>query len=822
MKKINIKFNKKTILIITIILEVLIIIGLVFVLFFYKDAADERLPIKTLPFLKTEGQDIVNENGNKVFLKGVNFGAWMLWEGCALVILDCPAWPEHKLREEMEKRMSKENVDRFFNTILDNFIQEDDFVRVKDLGLNFVRLDFHHRYVKENQLTKLDEAIHWAEQHEVYVILNMHATPGAQAPAYFADSDGNAYLWDSPEYQEEFLQLWEILAKRYKDNPVVAGYEIINEPVARDGAKVTDLYQRTIERIRKIDPDHIIFLNGNEYASDFSIFPEALAENTVYVFHTYDRTYNDLQNTMARQDYLGFQEKYNVPLMCNEFDMYEFTEYFAENNIHWALWTFKSLNEAPPFYSAPENNVWKNWITSLGQNNLSVKIELKSQINEIINTSSLSEVLKNKLLTSVENNQLKGLKNNLSVMQAQYPADADELARVSNEIFETFINFSTTADMVWLDNLANSLNSMSEKEYKELMESLQTKYWVNDEYEVSQGNENTDMICRLMGEGQTEDITGDVWEGDLGITFMHNNQLYLITGDTGGGENFSPNAMAYTNDLDASDCLDLTWLTKTNKGPDIFFPIITPDSTVPGGAISFNNNIYVFMMDVTDWTHPATARSLLVKSEDNGQTSTLIWEGEVDNKFINISPIISTHPTNSEKQAVYLMASGKYRQSPVYLAYSEIYDIEDKTKYKYYIGLENNEPQWSNSESDAMPIVPDVKVGELSTQWNNYLNKWLLAFIDYSSSDIYFRYADNPWGPWSEGKFVYSGSEKYDWYSYNTTKIGTKNPWGIPYAPYLLPSEYSSEDSNVAYFVLSLWNPYTIFLMEADLDKIFE
>jgi aryl-phospho-beta-D-glucosidase BglC (GH1 family) len=166
MKKINFKLNKKTILVIIIILEVLIIAGLIFILFFNKDAANKRLPGRTLSFLKTDGQDIVNENGEKVFLKGVNFGAWLLWEGCALGVMDCPAWPEYKLREEMEKRMSKRDVDKFFGSVLDNFIQEDDFERVKGLGLNFVRLGFHYRYVQENRLTKLDEAIRWAEQND--------------------------------------------------------------------------------------------------------------------------------------------------------------------------------------------------------------------------------------------------------------------------------------------------------------------------------------------------------------------------------------------------------------------------------------------------------------------------------------------------------------------------------------------------------------------------------------------------------------------------------------------------------------------------------
>ena len=225
-------------------------------------------------------------------------------------------------------------------------------------------------------------------------------------------------------------------------------------------------------------------------------------------------------------------------------------------------------------------------------------------------------------------------------------------------------------------------------------------------------------ICRLMGRGKTMTNSGEVWEGDLGVTFIHDERIYLLAGDTIGSEVFAPNAIAYTEDHNAADGLDFTWMTKPDGSPKEFFPIIQPDSTVPAGAISINGVIYVFMMDVTHWgdkTDPVThARSILIKSEGDGRTFSSVWEGRVDGKFVNISPIVSTHPFDPAKKAIFLVASGQYRNSPIYLAFTEIDKIEERESYLYFSGFEDDVPQWSNNISNAIPIVRGVKIGELS------------------------------------------------------------------------------------------------------------
>ena len=84
------------------------------------------------------------------------------------------------------------------------------------------------------------------------------------------------------------MHLWEALAARYRGNATVAGYNIMNEPADPDGAMIKPFYDRAVEAVRRVDPDHIIFLDGNRYSTDFSAFEDLpVYPNTVYTAHDY-------------------------------------------------------------------------------------------------------------------------------------------------------------------------------------------------------------------------------------------------------------------------------------------------------------------------------------------------------------------------------------------------------------------------------------------------------------------------------------------------------------------------------------------------------
>ena len=105
--------------------------------------------------------------------------------------------------------------------------------------------------------------------------------PGAQNQHWHSDNSTNyAAFWQYRHFQDRVVHLWEALADRYRGNAAVAGYNIMNEPADPDGDRIKPFYDRVVPAVRVIDPDHIIFLDGNRYSTDFSAFEDAPSTRT--------------------------------------------------------------------------------------------------------------------------------------------------------------------------------------------------------------------------------------------------------------------------------------------------------------------------------------------------------------------------------------------------------------------------------------------------------------------------------------------------------------------------------------------------------------
>ncbi len=162
----------------------------------------------------------------------------------------------------------------------------------------------------------LDLNVRWAEEHEVYLILDMHVPLGADWLNQSAERKPlNDYrIWTDPVIQERYIQLWTTIAEKYKDNRWIAAYGLLNEPVTigNTGEAWTGRYknetsgdvilsaerglaERLIEEIRKIDTNHLIVLdalagtNGSYDISNKAV-PQFTVEddNILYDVHFYD------------------------------------------------------------------------------------------------------------------------------------------------------------------------------------------------------------------------------------------------------------------------------------------------------------------------------------------------------------------------------------------------------------------------------------------------------------------------------------------------------------------------------------------------------
>ena len=136
----------------------------------------------------------------------------------------------------------------------------------------------------------LDSLVAWGNRYNVYLILDMHAAPGAQNTSDFSDSEinGDSELFTSYTNQRWLASTWKHIANYYKSEPVIAGFDLLNEP-ARPGVATTlrNIYEQCIDSIRAVDQNHMVIIEGNWYGNDHTgLFPP-FDPNIVYSFHHY-------------------------------------------------------------------------------------------------------------------------------------------------------------------------------------------------------------------------------------------------------------------------------------------------------------------------------------------------------------------------------------------------------------------------------------------------------------------------------------------------------------------------------------------------------
>ena len=233
--------------------------------------------------LTTKGTAIVDSNGQEVLLRGFGLGGWMNMEN---FITGYPA-NEEAQRQAIRQVLGNDNYEFFFDRFLDYFFGRDDAQFIASLGLNLLRLPINYRHfesdmepfvIKEEGFKHLDRVIELCAQQHIYTIIDLHALPGYQNQAWHSDNPTHqALFWQHKHFQDRVVHLWEAIANRYKGHPWVAGYNPINEPADPSEAMIVPFYRRLYQAIRAIDPDHILFLEGNRYSTEFHMFTRDLA-----------------------------------------------------------------------------------------------------------------------------------------------------------------------------------------------------------------------------------------------------------------------------------------------------------------------------------------------------------------------------------------------------------------------------------------------------------------------------------------------------------------------------------------------------------------
>jgi hypothetical protein len=334
-------------------------------------------------FVRAEGTRLVNGRGEPLLLRGVGFGSWMLPEG---YMWRFPGEGDRPRRMEkmIESLVGAAKAEAFWDAYYDRYIAEADIKRIAEEGFNSVRVPINARFLTgephasgqtaerengdnagvigegltflENRLAILDRVIGWCREHRLYVILDLHGAPGGQTGTNIDDSEfDRPELFTDERREREAVAIWRMLAERYKDEWIVAGYDLLNEPLpdwfSAYNDRVMPLYKKMIEAIREVDERHMIILEGVHWSTDWSIFEGAFGEepvdrNVLLQFHKY---WNN-PDTESISGYLALRDRWNVPIFMgeggeNNKDWYAGAfRLFDDHDISWNFWTWKKMD----------------------------------------------------------------------------------------------------------------------------------------------------------------------------------------------------------------------------------------------------------------------------------------------------------------------------------------------------------------------------------------------------------------------------------------------------------------------------------------------
>jgi endoglucanase len=196
----------------------------------------------------------------------------------------------------------------------------------------------------DSELEDLDKVLDASLRYGLKVVVDMHSPPGGRY------QNRDLAIFHEAVYQDHYVALWEKIARRYKGQPAVWGYDLVNEPVQNQPsppglADYLGTQVRAAKAIRAIDPDVPIFIEACEWdsAAGFRELEPVDVTNIVYQVHMYvpsEFTHQGVHNEVTGVAYPGkignspwnkdqlrrvlepvreFQLAYNVHIYVGEF-----------------------------------------------------------------------------------------------------------------------------------------------------------------------------------------------------------------------------------------------------------------------------------------------------------------------------------------------------------------------------------------------------------------------------------------------------------------------------------------------------------------------
>lgn len=323
---------------------------------------DEALP--TGAFVRVSGTDLVAPDGSKLFIRGTNLGNWLNPEGYMFGFEKTNS--PHYIDRMFCELVGPDATAEFWKEFKDNYITRKDVEFIASTGANTIRLPFNYKLFTDedymgltsNQdgFARVDSVVEWCRDNNLYLILDMHDAPGGQTGDNIDDSHGYPWLFESETSQQLFCDIWKNIAARYCNEPVILGYELINEPIAhffdnKDelNRNLEPLYKRAVAEIREVDGNHIILLGGPQWNSNFEPFTDWKFDyNIMYTCHRYGGP----ATAEAIGSFIAFRDSTGLPMYMGEIGhntdewQRDFSEVMEANNIGYTFWPYKKVDNS--------------------------------------------------------------------------------------------------------------------------------------------------------------------------------------------------------------------------------------------------------------------------------------------------------------------------------------------------------------------------------------------------------------------------------------------------------------------------------------------
>lgn len=302
-------------------------------------------------------------DGKPVRLRGMCLGNWWVPEGYMFGFTKATA-PTQIERGVLELLGPEESL-AFWQRYRENYLRRQDLELLARSGFNTVRVPLHWKFLRdEAELKRLDWLVQECKRLNLWVLPDLHAAPGGQTGDNIDDGASYPWLFESAESRQLAARLWGELAERYRDEPTVIGYELLNEPIPNWPGytalhpKLDEVYREMGRAIREVDTRHLIFLDGAEWATNFAHVTTDWDDRLVLAFHRY------WADPQAIGPYLDLRKSRGVPLLMSESGendqkwLREFRTRLESEQVGWYFWPYKKMKtdscvaliQAPPHW----------------------------------------------------------------------------------------------------------------------------------------------------------------------------------------------------------------------------------------------------------------------------------------------------------------------------------------------------------------------------------------------------------------------------------------------------------------------------------------